>query len=126
MAHAHDHGEDGRHVHDHSHAGGSHGHHHHVPSSFDRAFAIGVALNLTFVVAEVVFGLRAHSLALTADAGHNLGDELGLLLEGAGSVLCRLGPTPRGTYGLPRGSSRTSTAHDGSLHVAVGGLTCKA
>ncbi len=61
------------HEHDHSHGHNHHGHVH-APSSFGRAFAIGTALNLGFVIVEAVYGYLAHSLALFADAGHNLGD----------------------------------------------------
>ena len=113
-------------THDHAHDGHGHHHHHHVPSSFDRAFAIGVGLNLAFVVAEVVFGLRARSLALTADAGHNLGDVLGLVLAWAGSVLARRGPTPRRTYGLRRFSILAAIANAGFLLIAVGAITVEA
>jgi cobalt-zinc-cadmium efflux system protein len=97
-----------------------------VRSSFDRAFAIGVGLNLAFVAAEVVFGVRAHSLALTADAGHNFGDVLGLVLAWAGSVLARLGPTPRRTYGLRRFSILAAIANAGFLLIAVGAITVEA
>ena len=130
MTHAHDDAHDGSdHGHDHSLAHAQHGpghHHHHVPSSFDRAFAIGVGLNVAFVIAEVVFGLRAHSLALTADAGHNLSDVLGLLLAWAGSVLARRGPTPRRTYGLRRFSILAAIANAGFLLIAVGAITVEA
>ena len=64
---------------DHDHGAGGH-HHPAPPAGFDGAFAIGSALNAGFVVAEVIFGLTAHSVALLADAAHNLGDVLGLLL----------------------------------------------
>ena len=115
-------------THDHGHAHDGHGHHHHqhVPSSFDRAFAIGVGLNLAFVVAEVVFGLRSRSLALTADAGHNFGDVLGLVLAWAGSVLARRGPTPRRTYGLRRFSILAAIANAGFLLIAVGAISVEA
>src|SRR5947209_20612289 len=83
----HDHG---RHLHsgeDHDHAASEHEHHHHgglghshAPADFGRAFAIGTALNVIYVAVQVVFGFIAHSLALLADAGHNLGDVFGLLL----------------------------------------------
>lgn len=89
---AHDHGH--RHHHGHGHG--------HAPANFGAAFAIGVGLNLVYVVAEVVFGLLAHSLALVADAGHNLGDVLGLALAWGASALARRGPTPTRTYGLRR------------------------
>ncbi|HEY2065966.1 MAG TPA: cation diffusion facilitator family transporter [Gemmatimonadaceae bacterium] len=126
-AHSHAHGHD----HDHAHEGGAHrhgahGHHHHVPASFDRAFAVGVGLNLAFVIVEVIYGVRAHSLALTADAGHNLGDVLGLALAWAGIVLGRLGPTPRRTYGLRRFSILAALANAGFLLVAVGAIAIEA
>ena len=66
--------------HDH-HGHDHHGHaHHHAPKDFDRAFAIGAALNTGFVAVEIVFGIAANSVALLADAMHNLGDVAALLL----------------------------------------------
>jgi len=118
-AHGHDHG----HGHAHDHGGHSHGH---VPASFDRAFAIGVALNVAFVVAEVVFGLRTQSLALIADAGHNLGDVLGLVLAWAGTVLARRQPTPLRTYGMRRFSILAAIANAGLLLIAVGAIIVEA
>ncbi|MDE3177956.1 MAG: cation transporter [Pseudomonadota bacterium] len=96
MSHDHAH-----HDHDHDHA--PHGHVH-IPASFGAAFAAGVALNLGFVLVEVVYGFLGNSVALLADAGHNLGDVLGLLVAWSASVLVRRSPTARFTYGL-RGSS---------------------
>jgi cobalt-zinc-cadmium efflux system protein len=87
---------------------------------------VGVGLNLAFVVAEFLFGLRAHSLALTADAGHNLGDVLGLSLAWAGSMLARRGPTPRRTYGLRRFSILAALANAGLLLIAVGAIAVEA
>src|ERR1700675_3349328 len=87
--------------HDHHSHGGS-GHAHHLPTSFGRAFAIGITLNIVYVFAQVLFGLAAHSLALLADAGHNLGDVMGLIMAWGASVLARRQPTARYTYGLPR------------------------
>lgn len=122
--HPHDHGHD--HGHDRAH-GHTHGHsHHHAPASFDRAFAIGVGLNVVFVIAEAVIGVRYHSLALTADAGHNLGDVLGLVLAWAGTVLARRGPTPRRTYGLRRFSILAAIANAGILLIAVGAIVVEA
>ena len=117
MPHAHDH-----HDHDHSHGHG----HHHAPASFDRAFAIGVGLNLAFVLAEFLFGVRAHSLALVSDAGHNLSDVLGLGLAWAGSVLARRGPTPRRTYGMRRFSILAALGNAAILLIAVGAITVEA
>ncbi|MDB4883651.1 MAG: cation diffusion facilitator family transporter, partial [Gemmatimonadetes bacterium] len=91
-----------------------------------RAFAVGVALNVAFVITEVVIGVRVHSLALTADAGHNLGDVLGLVLAWAGTVLARRGPTPRRTYGLRRFSILAAIANSGILLIAVGAIAVEA
>ena len=116
----------------HAHAGHAHdvpgrgGSHHHAPANFDRAFAIGVGLNLAFVLAEAIFGLRAHSLALLADAGHNLSDVLGLALAWAASVLARREPTPRFTYGLRRFSILAAVANAGMLLIAVGAIAIEA
>ena len=108
----------------------SHEHHSHQhPTSagtFDRAFAIGVALNLAFVVAETAGGLLANSLALLADAGHNLSDVLGLLLAWGASVLSRRGPTQRRTYGLRRSSILAALTNALLLLIAVGAIVWEA
>ncbi len=98
MAHAHDRQDD----HDHDHVGHDHnehdhgGHGHvHAPASFGKAFAIGIALNAGFVVLEVVCGLLSNSVALLADAGHNMSDVLGLGVAWAAAVLTRRAPTQR-------------------------------
>ena len=120
----HDHAH-GDHAHDHGHDHGSHGHSH-APARFDRAFAVGVGLNVAFVVAEVAFGLRTNSLALISDAGHNLGDVLALVLAWAGMVLARRGPTPRRTYGMRRFSILAAIANAGILLLAVGAIIVEA
>ena len=79
-------------------------HSHHQQIDFGRAFALGVLLNTGFIVAEVIFGLFSHSLSLLADAGHNLGDVLGLLMAWAAIGLERRSPTRRFTYGFRRTS----------------------
>ncbi len=125
MSHNHD-------GHDHDHDGRDHEHHHgglghsHAPKDFGAAFAIGTALNLGFVVVQVVFGLFAHSLALLADAGHNLGDVFGLLLAWWASHLVKSIPTERRTYGLGRSSILAALANAVFLLVAVGGITWEA
>ena len=78
--------------------------HSHSTADFSAAFAIGIALNTAYVLFEVVFGVIGHSLALLADAGHNLSDVLGLLLAWGASAMAKSAPTKRRTYGL-RGSS---------------------
>jgi cobalt-zinc-cadmium efflux system protein len=106
--------------HDHSH------NHSQAPKNFDRAFAFGVALNTGFVLVEVVFGLLSNSLALLADAGHNLSDVLGLLLAWGASVLVRKLPTRRHTYGLRRTSVLAALINALVLLVAVGAIAWEA
>ncbi len=114
------------------HDGHEHGHHHggpghsHAPANFGKAFAIGTALNLGFVVVQVVFGLFAHSLALLADAGHNLGDVFGLVLAWWASHLVKTRPTERRTYGFGRSSILAALANAVFLLVACGGITWEA
>lgn len=120
--HGHDHGH---HSHAHSHAHG-HGGHVHAPASFGRAFAIGIALNSAFVVVEAVYGYASGSMALVADAGHNLSDVLGLAAAWTAAVLARRAPTPRFTYGL-RGSSILAALFNAVfLLVAVGAIAWEA
>jgi len=78
--------------------------HSHAPADFNKAFAAGIALNTAYVLFEAIFGILSHSLALVADAGHNLNDVLGLLLAWGASMMAKSFPTKRKTYGL-RGSS---------------------
>ncbi len=100
--------------------------HGHAPANHNRAFAVGVALNLGFVVVEVVFGILANSLSLLADAGHNLGDVLGLLLAWGASYLAKRRPTPRRTYGLRRSSILAALLNAILLLVAVGAISWEA
>jgi cobalt-zinc-cadmium efflux system protein len=79
-----------------------HHHHHHAPADYNRAFAMGVALNIIFVVIEVFYGVLADSLALITDAGHNLSDVLGLLLAWGANYLAGKQPSARRTYGYSR------------------------
>ena len=80
----------------------THHHHHHPAPDYNRAFAVGVALNIIFVVIEVAYGVMANSLALITDADHNLSDVLGLLLAWGASYLAGKQPSPRRTYGYSR------------------------
>ncbi len=109
--------------HGHEHAGG-HGNagHHHAPASFGRAFAIGIALNLGYVVGEVFYGVIAHSLALLADAGHNFGDVLGLGGAWLAAALSKRRPGGRYTYGLRRSSILAALANAVLLLVVTGGI----
>ena len=113
-------------THDHSHSH-SHDHaHSHAPKDFGKAFAIGIALNLGYVIFQVLFGIFAHSLALLADAGHNLGDVLGLLLAWGATHLAKTRPTIHRTYGLRRSSILAALANAAFLLIAVGGITWEA
>ncbi len=96
--HGHGDGADGHSGHDHG-AGHSHGHSH-APSSFGRAFAIGIALNGAYILVEAAFGFASNSLALLADAGHNCSDVLGLVVAWGATALAQRPPSQRYTYGL--------------------------
>ncbi len=103
-----------------------HGHDHSHAPAIGRAFAIGVALNATYVVLEVIFGLFAHSIALVADAGHNLGDVLSLILAWVASILVRRPPSGRRTYGWRRSSILTALINAVLLLVTMGGIAWEA
>ena len=94
--------------------------HAHVRQNFGAAFAIGTALDVLYVIVQVAFGIAAHSLALIADATHNFGDALGLLLAWWASYLSRTRSTARRTYGLGRSSILAALANAILLLVAVG------
>lgn len=101
-------------------------HHPAPPAGFDGAFALGAALNAGFVVAEVAFGLAAHSVALLADAAHNLGDVLGLLVAWGAAWLGRRRPTRERTYGYGRSSILASLANAVVLLLGVGAIAVEA
>lgn len=101
-------------------------HHHHGPPDYNRAFAVGVALNVAFVVVEVVFGLLADSLALLTDAGHNLSDVLGLLLAWGAAALASRRPSARRTYGYSRATILASLASGLLLLIAIGAIAWEA
>ena len=100
--------------------------HSHSTTNFNAAFAIGIALNTAYVLFEVIFGIIGHSLALLADAGHNLSDVLGLLLAWGASAMAKSAPTKRRTYGL-RGSSILAALFNAIfLLVSVGAIVWEA
>jgi cobalt-zinc-cadmium efflux system protein len=100
--------------------------HGHGPANYDKAFAIGIALNISYVVVEAVFGVLAHSLALLADAGHNLSDVLSLLLAWGASRLSQMQPTRRYTYGLRSSSILASLINAIILLIAMGAIAWEA
>ncbi len=103
----------------------SHDHNHQI-SNYNRAFAFGVILNGIFVAIEASYGVAAGSLALIADAGHNLSDVLSLLLAWGASVLATKAATEKRTYGFRKGSILASLASSILLLVALGGITWEA
>jgi len=100
--------------------------HSHETKGHDRAFAIGIALNLGFVAVESVYGVLSHSMALLADAGHNLSDVLALALAWAASVLGRREPSQRFTYGLGSSSILAALVNAMLLMLVVGGIALEA
>lgn len=126
--HHHAHGHAPGHTHGHAH-GHSHGHSHaHAapPDRWDRAFATGIALNLAYVVAEAVAGFGSGSVALLADAGHNLSDVLGLAVAWGGAALARAAPSKRFTYGLKGSTILAALANALLLLVATGAIALEA
>jgi cobalt-zinc-cadmium efflux system protein len=93
---------------------------------YGRAFAIGIAVNLAYVGAEAVAGIVSGSLALLADAGHNLSDVLGLSLSWGAAVLSRRQPSGRFTYGLRSSSILAALANAITLLVVIGGIAWEA
>jgi cobalt-zinc-cadmium efflux system protein len=100
--------------------------HSHAPANFDRAFGIGIALNIGFVAIEAFYGWQIDSLALLADAGHNLSDVIGLVLAWGGALAGRLRPDARHTYGWKRASILAAFINALLLLVAMGSLAWEA
>jgi cobalt-zinc-cadmium efflux system protein len=112
-------------AHDHSHAG-----HHHgipdIPADHNAAFTIAVGLNVIFVAIEFFYGYLANSTALTADAGHNLSDVLGLLLAWGAAILAKRAPSVRYTYGLRSSSILAALGNAMLLLIACGAIAWEA
>lgn len=96
--------------------------HNHTPATFNQAFAVGITLNIAFVAIEAFYGWRVNSLALLADAGHNLSDVAGLVLAWGGALAGRVRPDARHTYGFKRGSVLAAFVNALLLLVAMGSL----
>jgi len=99
---------------------------HHKPANYNTAFAVGVSLNAIFVVLEISYGIATRSLSLLADAGHNVGDVLGLLMGWGAAFLATRPPTTRRTYGYRRSSILAALANSSLLLVAVGAIAWEA
>ena len=120
MAHSHSHG------HDHgAHGGAAHGHVH-APADFGRVFLVGTALNILFVAVEAFYGVAANSMALLADAGHNLSDIFGLLVAWGAATLTKRAPTERFTYGMRKSTVLAALFNAVFLLVAVGAIALEA
>jgi cobalt-zinc-cadmium efflux system protein len=107
------------------------GHHHsheqsHVPENFGRAFAIATGLNVTLVAAQVFYGLTTNSLALLADAGHNFGDVMGLVLAWAAYAVADWRPNERFTYRMRAASIMSAFANGLILLIAIGAIAWEA
>jgi cobalt-zinc-cadmium efflux system protein len=131
MTHTHDHDHDHSGnpsmpgMHDHDHDDQRHGHRH-GPVDYGRAFAIGVTLNVALVVAQAIYGVLSNSVALLADAAHNLSDVLGLLLAWGATILAKRLPTRRFTYGLRASSILAALANGAFLLLATGAIAWEA
>jgi cobalt-zinc-cadmium efflux system protein len=99
----------------------AHGHHH-APTNFGSAFVIGIGLNLAFVVIEVIAGLIYGSMALVADAGHNLSDVLALVLAWVASIAARRPPSGRFTYGYKSSTILAALGNALLLAFAIGAI----
>jgi cobalt-zinc-cadmium efflux system protein len=100
--------------------------HSHSPADFGRAFAVGVALNAGFVAVELYYGISSNSLALVADAGHNLGDTAGLLVAWGAIRLSRWQPTRKHTYGLRKSTILAALFNALFLMIGVGAVSFEA
>lgn len=99
---------------------------HHRPASYGPAFAVGALLNAGFVVGEIGFGVAHRSLSLLADAGHNLGDVMGLLMGWAAVVLAKRPATTRHTYGYRKSSVLAALGNSSLLMIGVGAIAWEA
>ncbi len=116
MQDGHDHGGDQAHEHRHSHG----------PASYGKAFAIGISLNILFVIVEVSFGIKGNSLALLSDAGHNLSDVLGLVVAWIAILLGKKRPSEKRTYGFKSSSILAALFNAVFLMAAMGGIAWEA
>jgi len=126
-AHPHDHGHDHHgHGHGHDHAHG-HGHHHHGPVDVgDWRYALGLVVNLAFVIVEFTAGFLSNSTALMADAGHNLSDVLGLAMAGGAAWLARRAGSPDKTYGYGKATVLAALGNALLLIFACGAIAIEA
>ncbi len=106
-----------------------HNHNHsnnHLPGSYNKIFGFGIALNTVYIIVEIIFGLLINSMALIADAGHNLSDVLGLALAWIGAYLAKTAVTKTRTYGLRKSTILAALFNAIILLIAVGAITIEA
>ncbi len=97
-----------------------------APGTMGRAFAVGIVLNAAFVAAEAAAGVWINSLALVADAGHNLSDVLSLALAWGATALAQRQPSPRRTYGFRRTTILASLVNAVFLLIVIGAIAREA
>lgn len=97
-------------------------HHHHEVANYNRAFAIGISLNVAFVIIEASYGILASSMALLADAGHNLSDVVSLLLAWGANILAKKAATEKRTYGFRKATVMAALISSIMLLIALGGI----
>lgn len=127
MSHHHNHNHS--HGHGHEHHGHQHGHghgHSHAPANFGFAFGFGIILNTIFIIVEIIYGILGDSLALLADAGHNVSDVLGLVIAWIAVWLGKKAPSERRTYGFKRSSILSALFNAVFLLVAIGAIAWEA
>lgn len=103
-----------------------HKHNHNIQTDYNKAFAFGIVLNIIYVIVEFSYGLAINSMALIADAGHNLSDVLGLVLAWIASRLAKTTPTKTRTYGLRKSTILAALFNAVILLIAVGAITVEA
>ncbi|MBK9098065.1 MAG: cation transporter [bacterium] len=103
-----------------------HNHNHSHSQNFNRAFIIGIILNVLYIIVELVYGFLINSMALIADAGHNFSDVLGLLLAWGASYLAKTAATEKRTYGLRKSTILAAFFNSIILMIAVGAITIEA
>ena len=107
----------------------SHNHEHlhsHQPNNFNKAFGLGIALNVIYILVEVFYGLLINSMALLADAGHNFSDVLGLLLAWGAAYLAKTAVTEKRTYGFRKSTILAALFNAILLMIAVGAIIIEA
>ncbi len=100
--------------------------HIHEQINYNKAFLLGIALNIAYVIIEIVYGLQINSMALVADAGHNFSDVLGLILAWGGAYLAKTAITKNRTYGFRKSTILAALFNAIFLLIALGAITIEA